>query len=205
MVSVSRRETRIILIGVVMTMSVLLARGIIAPAQRYYSASLSTLERERDLRRHEERLVGDRVKMATSTQALRDSLTSASVRVLEARAATAASMQLATRLREMALDEDVHGSRLTDLGGDSLTGSLRLVRVQIESQARFSQLVDFLAGIESDTLRMNVSDLEIVATGATVPAGAGGTDREGPAPVLRFRAVVTALARVEPQATRVRY
>jgi hypothetical protein len=200
MATMSPREMRTVIIGVAVSLVALLARVVILPVNRYYVASVTALERERDLRRGEERLIAGRAEMANLARVLRDSIASTSGHLLKARAATTASMQLATRLREMALDEDVHGAHLTDLGSDSLAGRLQRVRVQIESQARFSQIVDLIAGIETDSLPMNVIDFEIAATAAATPRATGAAGNET-GPPLRFRAVITAFARVEHRGT----
>lgn len=197
MARASRRETRTLLIGVGVAVAALLTRGIVVPVLRNYSAALAALEQERGFRQREERLVGDRVKMLALALQLRDSMKSASGRVLGARAATTAAMQLASRVRELALDEDMRGIQVTDFGSDSLAGTLRRVRMQVEAQGGFGQLADLIDSIESDPLPMNIADLEIVAAGSATFANGGATARPGIDPVLRFRAVVTALARVE--------
>lgn len=196
MVSVSGREARTLLVCAGVAIAALAIRGVVVPVHRAYATSLAEYQRERDLRRREERVLGSRTAFAVDASQLRDSVENSRGRVLEAVAAPIAAMQLASHLRQIALEGDLHGMRAMDLGSDSLVASLRRARVQVEVQGEFSQLTDFVEGIESDTLPMNVIELEIVASG-TVAQGRGGSTSGGVvAPVLRLRAVVSVLARV---------
>jgi len=195
LLTVTRRETRTLLIGAGLTVALLATVGIVVPAQRSYASSVTALERDRDLRLHEDLLVTGQMMMTYHVRLLRDSLSKAGARVLNARATTAAAMQLASRLREIALDDDVHGVRVTDLGSDSLVGSLRRVRVQLDTQTTFTQLTDLLEAIEGDSLPMNVFDVEIATS--TAADGSSALRRGGSSPMLKLRAVVTALARIQ--------
>jgi hypothetical protein len=195
MLSTSTREARVVVFGACVAIAALMLRGVVLPIRQSYASSLAALSQERELRLREQRLVESRATMAAGIARLRDSIKSFDGRVLEAKTATTAAMKLATHLREVGIDNDIHGLRVTDLGADSISPSVRRVRVQVEAQIEFSELVAFVGDIQSDSLSMNITDLEVAAPNSTV-AGSGHA-HAAPDPVLKIRAVITALARVE--------
>lgn len=192
---INGRDARALAIGAGIAFGGLLVRAVVLPVGRSYVMSTAALKQEQSLARREAVLVAERPLMVSRIKEIRDSLNGAQRRVIEARANATASMQLASRLREMARDDDLRGVHLIDLGSDSLIGVFRRVRVQLETQAEFDEIADLLAAIESDSLSMNISEVEIAATNA----GTVGTARTrgAGAPSLRLRAVVTALARID--------
>jgi hypothetical protein len=189
----SIRDARAIAIGAGVVFVSLLLRAVVLPAQRSYGTAIAALNQEQALVRREEQLIAGRPATLSNLHELRDSLNSARRRIVEAHASATASMLLASRLREMARDDDMRGIHLTDLGSDSLFGEFRRVRVQIETQTEFAEIADLLAAIEIDSLSMNIAEVEIANAGGAPVTGA----RNGASPSLRFRAVVTAVARVE--------
>jgi hypothetical protein len=200
MPATSRREARVVVFGACVAIAALLWRGIILPIRQSYVSSLASLSQEHELRIREQRLVEAHATMVVRTANLRDSIKSFGGHVLDAKTVNTAAMKLATHLREVGTDNDIRGLRLTDLGGDSITPSIWRVRVQVEMQVEFSQLVEFVGDIQGDSLSMNITDLEVAAPNSTA-AGSGHT-HAAPDPVLKIRAVITALARIEARSAR---
>jgi hypothetical protein len=186
------RERRVIVVGALVCVVAIVVRLTGGTNQRSQRAA-SSWQREHAALLSERRLIeADERNRATFVR-VAEASGAVDSRLVHGRAATTAAMALALTVRRLARDAGLHGLKCVDAGSDSLYGALRLVRVQAEAQGSFDEVADLIRLIESDSLRMRIDDVEVIARptdGSALPTA------EQPNGALQLRLTVAAVASI---------